>query len=61
MTAKFKVGDVVELKSGGPAMTITDGPNGTENHYWTTWFKGASKEKGNFPEGALNAYEPPKK
>jgi uncharacterized protein YodC (DUF2158 family) len=43
--AGFKVGDIVQLKSGGPAMTV-DEDQGT--HVWTTWFAGAKREKGRF-------------
>jgi uncharacterized protein YodC (DUF2158 family) len=48
--AKFKVGDTVQLKSGGPAMTVAEVAGG---HYWTSWFAGAKLEKGRFPEDAL--------
>lgn len=38
---KFKVGDVVRLKSGGSDMTVTKTlPNDT---YHVTWFDGAQK------------------
>ena len=55
MATTFKVGDVVELKSGGPAMTVTvvttGGPLGDLIN--TTWFSGAKKETGHFPPDSL--------
>ncbi|MEY9884969.1 YodC family protein [Bradyrhizobium sp. USDA 329] len=42
MAAKFNVGDVVVLKSGGPKMTVeTDFLDGTVR---TVWFAGAKQE-----------------
>lgn len=63
---KFKVGDVVQLKSGGPKMTVSSvprGPNpdipldmGTKN-YNCRWFKGGSLEHGQFEEELLTSVE----
>jgi Uncharacterized small protein len=65
MAPKFKPGDIVQLKSGGPAMTVAS----LNEHYMThafdgykcEWFKGASKEWGNFAEETLQEYVAPKK
>jgi uncharacterized protein YodC (DUF2158 family) len=34
----FKIGDVVRLKSGGPAMSITEPPAGDISGYHCVWF-----------------------
>jgi uncharacterized protein YodC (DUF2158 family) len=54
--SKFKVGDIVMLKSGGPKMTIYDlneNGGGVITIFRTTWFAGNKNEKGNFPPEAL--------
>ena len=53
----FKVGDLVELKSDSPVMTVTDGPNGEGNYYDVTWFSGKKNEKTRFQEAALKKAE----
>jgi uncharacterized protein YodC (DUF2158 family) len=51
--ATFEVGDTVQLKSGGPVMTITE-IEGTQ--VWCTWFTPEGKlETGTFPNLALVA------
>ena len=48
---KFKVGDLVKLKSGGPTMTVN-----SWKHYgrWEcTWFSGKKHETGEFSPDAL--------
>jgi uncharacterized protein YodC (DUF2158 family) len=65
--ASFKVGDVVQLKSGGPPMTVDGLPGQKLNYqqgpteYWCTWFKGATRDEGGFGEHLLQAYIPPVK
>ncbi|TCO71131.1 YodC family protein [Rhodovulum euryhalinum] len=59
MASTFKPGDIVQLKSGGPAMTISS--SGSGDGYWCEWFKGASKERAHFNEETLQAYVAPKK
>ena len=55
---KFKVGDVVQLKSGGPTMTVTN-VAGTDA-VSCTWFDNLYQEKnGKFPEAALEIYKVP--
>lgn len=63
MALKFKVGDIVQLKSGGPAMTVAKRPEGGVygENYLCQWFKGASKEQGHFVEDILQPYVAPKK
>lgn len=58
--AKFNVGDTVQLKSGGPAMTVEEVPPDGREKYACIWFKGASKERGVFVEETLKKYEQPK-
>jgi uncharacterized protein YodC (DUF2158 family) len=57
----FKVGDTVQLKSGGPAMTVTRiGTSGGEPMIWCAWFEGTKDAYGLFPPDALKAAEPHK-
>ena len=52
-TAAFKIGDIVQLKSGGPKMTVTNIPIGQRDIVHTSWFAGSKKETGAFPVDAL--------
>src|SRR5690606_5709936 len=52
MAQRFKVGDVVQLKSGGPKMTVTDVDEG-KPYVGCTWFAKALKEQATFPVDAL--------
>jgi uncharacterized protein YodC (DUF2158 family) len=56
MTQGFKVGDIVQLKSGGPKMTVVDverAPRG-QLQVRCTWFtKQDLMEQGTFPADAL--------
>lgn len=65
MAAKFPLGEIVQLKSGGPAMTISELPDSksysSNDKYVCQWFKGASKERGTFIEEELQLYVAPKK
>jgi len=51
----FKVGDVVQLKSGGVRMTVEriDGEDIS-----CVWFEGKRVERNAFPVGALQKYTP---
>ena len=62
METKFKVGDTVQLKSGGPIMTVsgffeTDGPR-----VKCTWFEDKLDQRvlqeASFPAEALEAIDP---
>lgn len=54
---EFKVGDVVQLKSGGPKMTIEDIGNysfaGTEIKAKCVWFEGTKQKEGVFAPATL--------
>ena len=68
MANKFKHGDIVVMKSGGPPMTIDKVPgdqiskfgNDTYDEYHCEWFKGATAQQSNFGEHLLETYVPPK-
>lgn len=51
----FTKGEIVQLKSGGPKMTIVGLPGdpGEYGQYRTSWFAGAKMETGRFPAEAL--------
>lgn len=51
---KFRIGDIVGLKSGGPKMTVTEV---LEEHVRTAWFAGSKKENGVFPLEAVLIYQ----
>jgi uncharacterized protein YodC (DUF2158 family) len=64
MAPTFKPGDIVQLKSGGPAMTVSKietAYGSAKEGYNCEWFKGASKERAHFEEDTLKAYVPPAK
>ena len=58
MAEKFKIGDIVQLKSGGPKMTVTQV---LESVVHTAWFAGSKKEAGGFPFDAVVFYQEEKK
>lgn len=56
MSRKFKPGDLVELKSGGPVMTIESVNESFERGQYTyscSWFAGAKNNHRGFSEAAL--------
>lgn len=61
MADTFKAGDIVQLKSGGPAMTVSEKDQYGKDKYICVWFRGASQERGSFPSDVLKTYEAPKK
>lgn len=55
---KFKPGDLVQLKAGGPKMVVEKASSGYGNEsttYFCTWFSGAKHNKQGFSEEALQA------
>jgi uncharacterized protein YodC (DUF2158 family) len=50
--ATFKKGDVVQLKSGGPKMTIIS-VAASDGDYRCAWFSGSKHETGYFPHESL--------
>ena len=67
MANKFKHGDIVIMKSGGPPMTVDKVPGEARafstpyEEYHCEWFKGATAQHGQFGEHLLETYVPPKK
>ena len=59
MADEFKIGDVVQLKSGGPKMTVTlvADDYGTPM-VWCIWFVGTKEQTGKFPPDALARVTP---
>ncbi|WP_089528498.1 YodC family protein [Pantoea ananatis] len=54
MSAKYKVGDIVQINSGGPLMTVQVSPaDPTATTYTCQWFAGKKLESGRFPESSL--------
>ena len=58
--AKFKSGNLVKLRSGGPVMTVKTadqlsgiGPILQETMYWCQWFSGKKLSQGQFAEDSL--------
>jgi uncharacterized protein YodC (DUF2158 family) len=48
----FKIGDIVELKSGGPPMTVVEWED-YRAEYRCQWFAGRKMESGHFPAESL--------
>lgn len=63
MANSFSPGDLVQLKSGGPPMTVSKitGDDYVETGYRCEWFRGAAKENSHFYEHTLQAYVAPAK
>ena len=63
--ADIKAGSIVQLKSGGPKMTVSQvgvpAMTGTEDHAWCDWFVQDKapwkKDKGVFPITSLRLIE----
>jgi uncharacterized protein YodC (DUF2158 family) len=54
MAEELKTGDVVQLKSGGPKMTVTVvGDQYGVPTVWCVWFVGTKREEGQFPPDTL--------
>ena len=52
---EIKVGDVVRLKSGGPAMVVVEAilADGEEEHLACNWFDGSTVQSAIFPAACL--------
>jgi uncharacterized protein YodC (DUF2158 family) len=55
---EYAIGDLVELKSGAPVMTVVGIVNYDRVLYDCSWFSGKKNEKGRFPAGALTPAKP---
>ncbi|MCY4305755.1 MAG: DUF2158 domain-containing protein [Aestuariivita sp.] len=55
---EFKTGEFVQLKSGGPKMTVEQTPDKifSDNFYIYTWFSGAKHSRAKFSEETLQKY-----
>lgn len=59
MSNKFKKGQIVKLKSGGPDMTIRAVLASEEsNEYYCSWFAGKKLEDGRFSEETIELVSP---
>ena len=56
MASKFKPGDIVQLKSGGPPMTVEREQIYGEGGWQCAWFAGAKESQKVFAEAALQPY-----
>lgn len=61
LKAKFSVGEIVKLKSGGPEMTVQIIPSSTNDQYYCQWFAGKKLEQGRFPADSLELVPSEKK
>lgn len=63
MRTPFKIGDIVQLNSGGSPMTVvgidTD-THGTVKIYCSWLSTGGKEERGHYPPEALNIFKKPK-
>ena len=59
MGEAFKKGDLVELKSGGPKMTVREAgkTNSGKVMVWCDWFDGQKQVNGSFPPESLKPVE----
>jgi uncharacterized protein YodC (DUF2158 family) len=53
----LKVGDIVQLKSGGPKMTVKSS-HGVEDDVHCQWFAGSKLEEGWFPPDSVVTVPP---
>lgn len=51
--SSFNIGDIVQLKSGGPEMTVQTVPEKPTGYYKCQWFAGKKLESGLFPFESL--------
>jgi uncharacterized protein YodC (DUF2158 family) len=58
--SEIKAGDIVQLKSGGPKMTVSQvgtSMGGSALKAWCDWFEGTKQMEGNFPLTSLKVVE----
>lgn len=57
----FNLGDVVQLKSGGPAMTVTHVSTNSRDEpaAWCEWFTGHEPKSASFAMASLRTYVKP--
>jgi uncharacterized protein YodC (DUF2158 family) len=55
---RFKVGQIVRLKSGGPEMTVKKQEAFLDGDYRCQWFAGRKLEFGDFPHDSLELVKP---
>ena len=53
MANEFGIGDLIQLKSGGPVMTVTDVPDLGNAFVWCKWSVNGKTEHDSFPPLAL--------
>lgn len=56
--SEFVVGDIVQLKSGGPDMTVKAIPRQHASYYVCQWFAGKKLESGDFQPDSLKVVSP---
>ncbi len=56
--AKYSIGDIVKLKSGGPEMTVQALPTVSNDYYYCQWFAGKKLEQGRFPADSIELVQP---
>lgn len=57
MAEQIKVGDVIQLKSGGPLMTVNAvGDSSGKPTVWCTWFDKTEQKRGHFPLEGVEIY-----
>lgn len=56
MEQKFKTGDLVQLKSGGPCMTVRGYEPADSNEVVCEWFDGNVRHEKAFNQDMLNNY-----
>lgn len=55
---KLAIGDIVQLKSGGPKMTVSGFYPNSALNVVCTWFDGTKREQEKFAENALKKIQP---
>ncbi len=53
MAKEFNIGDIIQLKSGGPKMTVMSLPDVRGGYIRCQWFAGSKLESGSFPQESL--------